>query len=211
MRLPHSVALLLAALATAASLSASASHAGPVRLNEILAGPARDWDGSGVFSSRDDEWIEILNTGATLVDLTGFFLTDADSVRRYSFAGVLAPGEARLVTGKQAYDWERATGFSAVGLSLGNSGDSVLLWQAQGGDSVLVDSYTYRSHEAAADRATGRDPASGEWQLFDALNPYTGTLLPAGNHCAPTPALGNLCTSTPVSRTTWGGLKTAPR
>jgi hypothetical protein len=211
MRLPHSAALFLAALATSLTLVAAASHAGPVRLNEILAGPARDWDGSGVFSSRDDEWVEILNTGATLVDLSGFFLTDADSVRRYSFTGVLAPGEARLVTGKQAYDWERATGFSAVGLSLGNSGDSVLLWQVQGADSVIVDSYTYRSHEAAADRATGRDAASGEWQLFDALNPYTGTLLPAGNHCAPTPALPNLCSSTPATRTTWGGLKTAPR
>ena len=208
MRLLHSVVFTLAALA---ALAASSAHAGPLRLNEIVAGPARDWDGSGVFSSRDDEWVEILNTSAGILDLGSFYLTDADSVRRYSFTGLLAPGEVRLVTGKAAYDWERANGFSAVGLSLSNSGDSVLLWQTLGADSVIVDSYTYRSHEAAADRASGRDARSGEWQLFDSLNPYTGTLTPAGNHCAPTPGQPNLCSSTPAERTTWGRVKTLYR
>lgn len=210
MRLPHSAALLLT-VALCLLAAALAHAASPVRLNEFLAGPARDWDNSGVFSSRDDEWVEILNTGTAPVDLAGFFLTDADSVRRYAFAGVLAPGEARLVTGKMAFDWEHATGFSAVGLSLGNAGDRVVLWQHSGADSAIVDAYAYRSHEAAADRSVGRDLASGEWQLFDALNPYTGTLLPAGNHCAPTPALRNDCNSTPARPTTWGRLKTQYR
>ena len=188
-----------------------AAQAQGVRLNEILAGPARDWDGSGAFSSRDDEWIEIANAGAGVADLSGFFVTDGDSLPRYAFSGTLASGAVLLVTGKMSYDWERANGQSAFGLSLGNSGDSVLLWQVSGGDTTLVDAYAYRSHEAAADRASGRAVDTGEWQLFDSLNPYTGTLLPQGNLCAPTPGAANACTSTPARPSTWGRVKTLLR
>lgn len=178
-----------------------------VRLNEILAGPARDWDGSGAFSSRDDEWIEIANTGAGTADLGGFFVTDGDSLPRYAFSGTLAPGALLLVTGKMSYDWEKANGQPAFGLSLGNSGDAVLLWRVTGADTALVDAYTFRSHEAAADRASGRAADTGEWQLFDGLNPYTGTLLPAGNRCAPTPGAPNACPSTPARPSSWGRVK----
>jgi hypothetical protein len=182
-----------------------------VRLNEILAGPARDWDGSGAFSSRDDEWIEIVNTGAAAADLAGFFVTDGDTLPRYAFSGPLAPGATLLVTGRMSYDWERANGQPAFGLSLGNSGDSVLLWQVSGPDTVLVDAYTYKSHEAAADRASGRATDTGEWQLFDSLSPYTGTLLPQGNRCAPTPGSPNVCTSTPARARSWGEVKSLYR
>jgi len=203
---------LLASLALASSLGASPAVASPaslpdVRLNEILAGPARDWDGSGAFSSRDDEWIEILNAGAGVADLSSFFVTDGDTLPRYAFGGTLAPGAVLLVTGKMSYDWEKATGNPAFGLSLGNSGDSVMLWQVVGGDTLLVDSYTYTSHEAAADRSVGRAPDTGVWELFDGLDPYTGTVAPPGTLCAPTPGAPNLCVTTPVHARTWGSLK----
>ncbi|MBI5710881.1 MAG: lamin tail domain-containing protein, partial [Candidatus Eisenbacteria bacterium] len=144
----------------------------PLRLNEILPGPARDWDGSGVFSSRDDEWVELVNTGAAPLDLAAFFITDGDTLPRCGLSGTLA-GNARLVVfGRDAYAWERANGFPAYGLSLSNSGDRVMLWQVSGGDTLLVDEYAYTSHEAAADRAIGRLPEGiGGWQLFDGLNP----------------------------------------
>ena len=211
--------ILLAALGLTLHLTASAATrcvapvatVAGVRLNEILAGPARDWDGSGAFSSRDDEWIEIANSGAGTADLTGFFVTDGDSIPRYAFAGTLGAGGVRLVTGKMSYDWEKANAQPAYGLSLGNSGDSVILWRVTGADTVLVDSYTFKSHEAAADRSVGRAQESGLWQLFDGLNPYTGTLLPAGNSCAPTPGAANVCTSAPARTSTWGALKAAYR
>ena len=182
-----------------------------VRLNEILAGPARDWDGSGTFSSRDDEWIEIANAGTATADLSHYFVTDGDSIPRYAFTGTLDAGALLLVTGRMSYDWEHASGEPAFGLSLGNSGDAVLLWQVVGADTVLVDGYTYDSHDAASDRSVGRSLDTGEWQLFDSLNPYTGTLLPAGNHCPPSPGTPNACSSTPVRNTTWGSLKAAYR
>jgi hypothetical protein len=208
------LALVLFAASSAAAVSrcvTPAAAAGGVRLNEILAGPARDWDGSGAFSTRDDEWIEIANAGASAVDLAGFFVTDGDSLPRYAFTGVLAPLEVRLVTGKMSYDWEKANAQPAFGLSLGNSGDGVILWHVSGADTVEVDRYTYKSHEAAADRSVGRAVDTGAWQLFDGLDPYTGTLTPAGNGCAPTPGAVNNCTASPAHSVTWGALKAAYR
>jgi hypothetical protein len=208
-------ALLALALASAPQLSATAVPAcadPPLALNEILPGPARDWDGSGTFSSRDDEWVELLNPGAGALDLTGYFLTDGDSIPRFALSGTLAAGARLVVYGKNAFDWERATGHPAFGLSLSNSGDQVILWRVAGAETTLVERYAYRSHEAAADRAIGRLPeGGGEWALFDGLNPYTGTLLPQGNGCDPTPGAPNLCESTPTRAVSWGRVKTLYR
>ena len=200
---------LLLTIPTSNPAAAILADAGPpLRLNEFMAGPARDWDGSGTFSSRDDEWVEIVNAGVTSVPLAAFVITDGDSIPRFALSGTLAPGEHRLVTGKQSFDWEKASGFPAFGLSLSNSGDAVVLWEVVGADTVLVDAYTYTSHEAAADRSVGRSPdASGAWVIFDALDPYTGATPPKGNGCLPTPGNVNACDTTPVRRTSWGSLK----
>src|SRR5213596_625193 len=209
---PASLAL---AFALALQLPASAIPAcadPPLRLNEILPGPARDWDGSGAFSSRDDEWVEVVNTGTAALDLSGYIISDGDSTPRYAFSGTLGAGARRVVYGRESYGWERATGHPAFGLSLSNSGDAVLLWQVTGPDTVLVDRYDYRSNEAAADRAIGRLPeGSGAWALFDGLNPYTGSTPPQGNHCNPTPGDPNVCDSTPVRAVTWGQVKSRYR
>ena len=214
-------ALCLVPIAAYPALAAeSASDAAPVRhfhvtaipaplvINEILAGPARDWDGSGAFSSRDDEWVELANRSGGTLDLTPFFVTDGDSIVRYALSGSLPPGGHLVVFGKQSFDWEKANGFPAFGLSLANSGDAVIVWQAVAGDTTLVDRYAFKSHEAAADRATGRVPDGAEtWVLLDGLNPYTGTLTPKGNGCAPSPGAENVCGTTPTAPTTWGRVK----
>ena len=197
---------LVSARPSAASLPTSG-----LRINEFLAGPARDWDGSGTFSSRDDEWVEVLNAGAVSLDLTGYILTDGDSIPRYAFSGALAAGEHLVVYGRTSYDWERANGFPAFGLSLANSGDAVMLWQVVGSDTALVDSVSFRSHEAAADRSVGRLNDTGEWSLFDGLNPYTGTTPPVGTGCNPTPGAPNVCGVTPSRAVSWGRVKTIYR
>ena len=206
------VAILLLA-AVAAPLAANVVHAqSPLVVNEILPGPARDWDGSGAFSSRDDEWVELKNVSASSLDLSGYFITDGDSIPRYALGGFLGAGAHLLVTGKNSWDWERAVGQPAFGLSLGNSGDRVILWKVTGPDTSVVDAYTYRSHEAAADRAIGRSPdGSGGWALFDALNIYSGSLVPGTTGCAPTPGTANTCGSTPTRATSWGRVKTLYR
>jgi len=199
-----SLALMLSLTPASPSPAAAAPD---LRLSEFMAAPASDWDGNGVFSSRDDEWIEIMNGGGVPVDLTGWFVTDGDSIPRYAFTGTLAPGEVRLVTGGQSVDWERASGHPVFGLSLGNTGDQVLLWRVVGADTTLVDGYAYRSHESAADRATGRTPDGSEWRLEDQLNPYAGSTAPTGTGCPPTPGRPNDCGVTPTRRDTWGRVK----
>lgn len=182
-----------------------------VRLSEVLAAPSHDWDGNGVFSSRDDEWIEIVNGGTTTADLASYFVTDGDSIPRYGFSGTLAPGAVQLVTGAASVAWERATAHPVFGLSLGNTGDQVLLWKVTGPDTVLVDAYVYKAHESAAERATGRTPDGGEWKLEDQLNPYTGTILPTGTGCPPTPGAPNNCGVTAARRSSWGQVKSLYR
>ena len=232
--LPSRRSLVTAVLALCLSLTiAPTAHAGPasagaprhlsdvpaggpaaavvsssLKLNEFLAGPARDWDGDGAVSTRDDEWIELVNTGAATLDLSTFYFTDGDSVPRFAFSGTIAPGGRRLVFGSESYAWEKATGHPAFGLSLGNTGDQVMLWQVVGAESLVVDHITYVSHEAAADRALGRVPDGGsEWALLDALNPYTGSLTPGPTGCAPTPGSANTCSATEARRVSWGDVK----
>jgi hypothetical protein len=188
------------------------AQAAPLRINEIMAGPASDWNGDATFSSRDDEWIEIVNMGSSAVDLADFFVMDGDSVPRCGLTGLLPASGHRVVFGKEAYDWEKATGYPAFGLSLANTGDRVTLWQVAGAETLFVDGYTYGSHEAGSDRSVGRAPDGGDsWAVFDQLNPYAGTTPPSGNGCPPTPGQPNGCDLTPVRATTWGAIKSIYR
>jgi hypothetical protein len=189
----------------------SVTSVAQVRLNEILADPASDWDGDSNVDSRSDEWVEIVNVGGSLVDLSSFRLGDLSGGTswRYGFDGSLAPGAVQVVYGSEAVVWEQANGFPAFGLSLNNGGDTVFLFDLSGGDTLVVDQYTYANFEVADDRAAGRKPdGMGPWEIFDALNPYSGTTLPLGNGCLPTPGENNTCrTSVPVEQSTWGAIK----
>src|SRR5438552_14523949 len=78
-------------------------------INEILAAPGRDWNGDGVISSRDDEWVEIYNAGDAPVTLDGYRIADADTSWRRELSGTLAPHARRLVYGLESYNWEKAT------------------------------------------------------------------------------------------------------
>jgi hypothetical protein len=207
--------LLLAVAASVVIGIARSEAAGDARRNaaksEILAGPARDWSGDGVFDARDDEWLEVGNYGPAPVDLAPYRVSDADSTIRYAFSGSLAPGGVLVVTGAQALAWQRSVGRTATGLSLNNAGDTVILFRLGAADTTAVDVKTYNSIEGAADRSTGRLGATGAvWALFDALNKYTGGGQPPSTGCPPTPALENAC-PTPVSSTTWGKIKQAYR
>jgi len=192
-------------------------HAGAaaceVRLNEFMAAPARDWDGNALYSARDDEWVEIVQFGIGTADLSEYVISDADSTWRWrGSADALHAGEHRAIYGSDAVAWQNATGASVAGFSLANAGDTVRLWHVTATETTLVDSYTYRAHEAGSDRSVGRIPnMTGAWQLFDALNPYTGTLSPQGNGCEPTPRNPNACNTTPAAPSSWGRIKSTYR
>ena len=179
-----------------------------LRLSEILASPARDWDEDGAFVARQDEWIELRNTGPVAVSLGEYFLTDNDSTMRIVPTGTLQPGAIVVITGKMAEDWQRFAGRTVSGLSLNNTGDTVRLFHMTTTDTVQVDSKTYNSIEGGTDRSTGvlADGPGTEWILFDGLNRYTGSGQPSSSGCDPTPGIANDC-ALDVETTTWGKIK----
>lgn len=180
-----------------------------VCLNEILADPASDWDGDGEVDSKTDEWVEIINTGSTTIDLANFRLGDISGGYdwRYAFSGTLAPDEILVVYGSQVVQWQSENGVSTYGLSLNNSGDTVYLYRLAGADTIVADSYGYLSHEVLDDRSVGRRPDGwGHWIIFDAMNPYSGTKPPFGTGCNPTPGMPTAC-ATPVESISWGLVK----
>ncbi len=187
--------------------AAAIAAASGLRLNEILAGPARDWDGDGLYDSKADEWVEVQNAGAEAISLDAYRIADADRTVRFALAGTLGPGEVKLVMGSAAVAWQRSQGLTTAGLSLNNSGDTVFLMQIAGVDTIAADMHAYGSIEGGSDRSVGRSSTLAEdWILFDSLNRYTGGGTPPGTGCAPTPGGVNGC-STDVRGTTWGAIK----
>ncbi len=180
---------------------------GEVRLNEILADPASDWTGDGVTQFRDDEWVEIVNTGPLTASLDGLFLADASNIFRFGFTGTLAPGAVLIIFGTDSVAWETSNGASTVGLSLNNAGDTVRLFHVVAAETLVVDEHIYAAHEGLDDRSTGRQPDGADnWVVFDGLNPYTGSTAPLGTGCRPTPGAQNGC-PLPVAPATWTGVK----
>jgi hypothetical protein len=201
------------ALFSITAIACFSDCAAQLAINELLADPARDWDGDSAVSSRDDEWVEIVNLGTVAVDLAGYRLADGEGmpVWRYGFSGVLDAGSVRVVYGSDARAWEEANGFPVYGLSLNNTGDRIALYRISGADTAIVDSYTFAEAAARDDRAIGRRSDSpAVWVVFDAYNPCTATCVPAGSGCYPTPGSANTCTTAAQSRS-WGSIKSKYR
>jgi hypothetical protein len=84
----------------------------------------------------------------------------------------------------------------------------VFLYRINGTDTTAVDSHAYATAEVADNRAVGRLPGgTGEWVVFDGLNPYTGSPPPASTGCLPSPGAATDCV-TPVEKASWGRVKT---
>ncbi|GAB4196615.1 MAG: hypothetical protein Tsb002_30080 [Wenzhouxiangellaceae bacterium] len=140
-------------------------------ISEILVDPANgpngDANGDGARSATDDEFIEILNTGVTAVDISGWTLSDAatpSSVRHVFPAGTIIPArDAAVVFGGGSPTGSFGTAMaggrvftaSSGGLSLNNSnGQSVTLADDAG---QIVQTVTYTS-DALSNQAVVRAP-----------------------------------------------------
>ncbi|MBD3235841.1 MAG: hypothetical protein GF330_03980 [Candidatus Eisenbacteria bacterium] len=180
-------------------------------INEIMGDPASDWDGDGDYNYRDDEWVELFNGGPGHVNLGEYLLGDDQGLRTFGWEDgeVLSEGEALVIYGSQSLAWQQEHDESSYGFGLSNDGDCVVLWQLAGDDTLLVDTHTFNTHEADDDRSTGRNPdGTGDWEIFDALNPYGGTTPPLGNGLPPTPGWPNLDDPPSGARArSWGDVK----
>lgn len=121
-------------------------------INEILANEPG--------TAADGEFVEIVNSGVDHADLSGWSLWDMAAQRHVFPVGtLLRAGEALVVFGGASAippGLTNAVAASTGALSLGNSGDAVVLRNPSG---VAVDSVTYGSALAAVDGVSmNRDP-----------------------------------------------------
>jgi len=203
------VALALALLAMVAVSGAMAQE--PLILHEILADPASDWNGDGVVDFKNDEWIEVRNVGPDVIDLSTYWLRDdtGDEPHLQLF-GMLEPDDVAVFYGSDAVAWQLSQGMSTVGFSLNNGGDIVRLLRSIEGSAELELMYVahYEDHMAEDDRSSGYNENLYDWELFDAMLPYGGTIEPLGNGCAPTPGLPNICGGIVATEAvSFGGIK----
>lgn len=125
-----------------------------VLIAEIHADPASDIsgdaNGDGTRDATNDEFIELINTGYTAINISGYTLHDAGGLRHTFASGtILPPREATVVFGggtpTGAFGNAAANGLvfvaSSGGLSLNNTGgETVTLKNAS---AVVVQSHTY--------------------------------------------------------------------
>ncbi|MEY3123000.1 MAG: hypothetical protein RI993_1825 [Pseudomonadota bacterium] len=97
--------LLFAPKTEPACLSSTANESGGIVFNEIMAespaGAMGDANRDGIFHAKDEQFIEIVNTGNTPVCLTGWTLEDANqqAVHLFPLGRELASGKALVVFG----------------------------------------------------------------------------------------------------------------
>lgn len=154
----------IAALAVWAPTAAAQSIVINEVYYDVAADLAGDANNDGVRGEPEDEFIEIVNTGATAVDISGFTLSDDDGGDFAFPSGTsLAAGQAAVLFGggTPTGTFGGALVFTddgSIGSGLGNSGDLIELRNASGG---LVASMGYEgagSDGSATDESLTRDP-----------------------------------------------------
>lgn len=136
-------------------------------INEILYDPsnsglAGDANGDGVYDQTQDEFIELVNTGSVAIDVSRYRIYDRvlssglRTLRHTVGAGrVLAPGAALVIFGGGTavgtfggaqVEVDRGT----AGLSLGNSGEAVIITDSSGRtvDSLDTDAWSDNPNES---------------------------------------------------------------
>lgn len=100
-----------------------AAQSGVVVINEVA------WSGS--VDSANDEWIELYNTSASAVDVTGWTISDDHGASTYALSGTISTHGYYVVEDAETTLQPLAASV-VVNVSLANSGDSLTLMDAQG-------------------------------------------------------------------------------
>ncbi|MDH3463768.1 MAG: ExeM/NucH family extracellular endonuclease, partial [Acidimicrobiia bacterium] len=131
-------------------------------INEIHADPdgtpAGDANGDGTRDSKDDEFVEIINSSDADLDISGWTISDGFDVRHTFPAGTVVSNSCAVVvfgggTPTGAFGGSSVQTASSGRLGLNNGGDSVTL---KNGDAEIV-SYGYGG-EGGDNQSLTRDP-----------------------------------------------------
>ncbi|OJH36333.1 lamin tail domain-containing protein [Cystobacter ferrugineus] len=141
-----------------------------VIFNEILANEPG--------AATSGEFVELVNTESTSVDISGWVILDATAARHVFPANtVLGAGKAIVVfsgTGGIPPGTPNAVAASTGTLSLNNGGDTVTLLTSTASSAVTVDTYTYSGTQASKDGVSiNRDPdatSTGSFVFHTALS-----------------------------------------
>ena len=132
-------------------------------INEIHADPADDLsgdaNGDGVRDQYDDEFVELVNTTSTEIDLGGWTISDLTGIRHtFSVSTTLSAGEAIVIFGGGTPTGDFGGAVVQIAssgtLGLNNTGDTLTLKDA---NDILVDSHQYGS-SAGDNQSLTRDP-----------------------------------------------------
>ena len=107
--------------------SAAESNFGDVVINEIA------W--AGTLDSSNDEWIELFNNTNTDIDLSGWSIED-DGSTEYIIENGIIPAKGYFIIEDNESAIESIKSDAVIGLSLANSGDSLVLKNTHG---LLID------------------------------------------------------------------------
>jgi len=133
-----------------------------VVINEILADPASglagDANGDGTRDSTDDEFVEIVNTDAVDLDISGWTLSDGFGLRHTFPASTILPAGCGIVvfgggTPTGGFGGVLVQTASTGALGFNNGGDTVTL--ANGTTDVVSESY---GSEGGDNQSLTRDP-----------------------------------------------------
>ena len=154
-------------------------------INEFLADPATDItgdaNGDGTRDSSQDEFVEIVNNTGDAVDISGWTLSDAVSVRHTFPLGTVVPDEAAIVvfgggTPTGDFGWSIVQTASAGQLGLNNAGDQITL-----SDGVSIISTVSYGSEGGDDQSLTRDPdVTGSFVKHSTATNSAGALFSPG-------------------------------
>lgn len=129
-------------------------------INEILADPDAangDANGDGIIDTTDDEFVEIINNETTDVDISGYMIYDAVSLRHTFPSGtILGAGESVVVFGGGTPAGIPGIVQIASGnfLGLNNAGDNIRIETASG-TIIAMESY---GSTGGDNQSLGREP-----------------------------------------------------
>ncbi len=168
------------------TISISVTEPIDIILNEFLADPASgsagDANGDGTRHSTQDEFIELVNTGTAALDLSGWTVADASSIR-HTFPGgtILDPEKAILIFGggspTGSFGGAMVQTAGSGQLSLNNGSDSIILKNSS--ESIILE-HSYGS-EAGDDQSLSRDPdLTGSFTKHGEIAAAAGALFSPG-------------------------------
>ncbi|MCB1033120.1 MAG: lamin tail domain-containing protein, partial [Acidobacteria bacterium] len=146
-------------------LTEEVNHAALI-IHEIHADPDAsqgDANGDSSVSSTEDEFVELVNTGTSSLDISGYTLADGIQVRHTFPAGTVVPAREAVVVfsgGTPTGDFGNAAANGLVftastgRLALNNAGDSVILSDDQG---AVLQAVSYGG-EGGDNQSLTRDP-----------------------------------------------------